>query len=135
MIRRPPRSTRTDTLFPYTTLFRSARRPVAGLEEDVAFLRRFPVDALNDSSCLFEGPGAGALGQCSLVAHGSARVTGWSRGASLLPDRSSAADTMPLGGQRQRRGLPSGRGRGGNSTGRREEIGRASWRERGGQSG
>src|SRR3546814_12267505 len=28
MIRRPPRSTRTDTLFPYTTLFRS-RRPAA----------------------------------------------------------------------------------------------------------
>src|SRR3546814_19293453 len=26
MIRRPPRSTRTDTLFPYTTLFRSAVR-------------------------------------------------------------------------------------------------------------
>src|SRR3546814_3562630 len=31
MIRRPPRSTRTDTLFPYTTLFRSRRgaRPPA----------------------------------------------------------------------------------------------------------
>src|SRR3546814_18710486 len=32
MIRRPPRSTRTDTLFPYTTLFRSQRfavRPAA----------------------------------------------------------------------------------------------------------
>src|SRR3546814_12063130 len=27
MIRRTPRSTRTDTLFPYTTLFRSARLP------------------------------------------------------------------------------------------------------------
>src|SRR3546814_19425376 len=27
MIRRPPRSTRTDTLFPYTTLFRSAYVP------------------------------------------------------------------------------------------------------------
>src|SRR3546814_1643220 len=26
MIRRPPRSTRTDTLFPYTTLFRSPAR-------------------------------------------------------------------------------------------------------------
>src|SRR3546814_4543150 len=26
MIRRPPRSTRTDTLFPYTTLFRSWKR-------------------------------------------------------------------------------------------------------------
>src|SRR3546814_3666512 len=29
MIRRPPRSTRTDTLFPYTTLFRSQRCPFA----------------------------------------------------------------------------------------------------------
>src|SRR3546814_1663292 len=30
MIRRPPRSTRTDTLFPYTTLFRSTRAGTAG---------------------------------------------------------------------------------------------------------
>src|SRR3546814_19253097 len=30
MIRRPPRSTRTDTLFPYTTLFRSARAEQRG---------------------------------------------------------------------------------------------------------
>src|SRR3546814_8720416 len=30
MIRRPPRSTRTDTLFPYTTLFRSAQGPGMG---------------------------------------------------------------------------------------------------------
>src|SRR3546814_5327550 len=28
MIRRPPRSTRTDTLFPYTTLFRSVPKPL-----------------------------------------------------------------------------------------------------------
>src|SRR3546814_824286 len=36
MIRRPPRSTRTDTLFPYTTLFRSTldllQRDARGLE-------------------------------------------------------------------------------------------------------
>src|SRR3546814_14039548 len=40
MIRRPPRSTRTDTLFPYTTLFRSLQRAgeAADLEE-VAPLR------------------------------------------------------------------------------------------------
>src|SRR3546814_9856477 len=31
MIRRPPRSTRTDTLLPYTTLFRSHRRLLARL--------------------------------------------------------------------------------------------------------
>src|SRR3546814_3438772 len=30
MIRRPPRSTRTDTLFPYTTLFRSLLRNLPG---------------------------------------------------------------------------------------------------------
>src|SRR3546814_10097141 len=30
MIRRPPRSTRTDTLFPFTTRFRSALRSGAG---------------------------------------------------------------------------------------------------------
>src|SRR3546814_1381120 len=29
MIRRPPRSTRTDTLFPYTTLFRSIAQKIA----------------------------------------------------------------------------------------------------------
>src|SRR3546814_13970486 len=58
MIRRPPRSTRTDTLFPYTTLFRSlelvgeldllgdgdavlgdARRAERLVEDDVAALR------------------------------------------------------------------------------------------------
>src|SRR3546814_15808034 len=31
MIRRPPRSTRTDTLFPYTTLFRSRLRVRGGV--------------------------------------------------------------------------------------------------------
>src|SRR3546814_12313586 len=31
MIRRPPRSTRTDTLFPYTTLFRSGACPLIEL--------------------------------------------------------------------------------------------------------
>src|SRR3546814_11653902 len=31
MIRRPPRSTRTDTLFPYTTLFRSGRDAAADI--------------------------------------------------------------------------------------------------------
>src|SRR3546814_4181826 len=34
MIRRPPRSTRTDTLFPYTTLFRSRARRGAGRPGD-----------------------------------------------------------------------------------------------------
>src|SRR3546814_4885881 len=36
MIRRPPRSTRTDTLFPYTTLFRSHAVAIAGVQRDGA---------------------------------------------------------------------------------------------------
>src|SRR3546814_11215288 len=39
MIRRPPRSTRTDTLFPYTTLFRS-RPLLQKLEGNVELLTR-----------------------------------------------------------------------------------------------
>src|SRR3546814_15213000 len=46
MIRRPPRSTRTDTLFPYTTLFRSPVRACRGRVPDgrkrAAALRRQP---------------------------------------------------------------------------------------------
>src|SRR3546814_5849868 len=38
MIRRPPRSTRTDTLFPYTTLFRSARDDRPGLKDCLDYL-------------------------------------------------------------------------------------------------
>src|SRR3546814_15529074 len=38
MIRRPPRSTRTDTLFPYTTLFRSLAG-AGGVDTDVAGAR------------------------------------------------------------------------------------------------
>src|SRR3546814_4752079 len=48
MIRRPPRSTRTDTLFPYTTLFRSVagihaidRQKIKGLGPAVANLLYF----------------------------------------------------------------------------------------------
>src|SRR3546814_11177025 len=44
MIRRPPRSTRTDTLFPYTTLFRSASADDA---EDVALFHDEQVLAID----------------------------------------------------------------------------------------
>src|SRR3546814_9813001 len=50
MIRRPPRSTRTDTLFPYTTLFRSVQRggqrvvpgQLGGVQRDQGRRRRQP---------------------------------------------------------------------------------------------
>src|SRR3546814_4459908 len=49
MIRRPPRSTRTDTLFPYTTLFRSLldKAPVQARYAD--FVLFGPVDAYGNA--------------------------------------------------------------------------------------
>src|SRR3546814_18194582 len=44
MIRRPPSSTRTDTLFPYTTLFRSAVR-ISDVREDEGELSETAVQA------------------------------------------------------------------------------------------
>src|SRR3546814_1544054 len=52
MIRRPPRSTRTDTLFPYTTLFRS---PAAGAA---------PAQARRWSSETAAAPPAGSAAGC-----------------------------------------------------------------------
>src|SRR3546814_18870218 len=44
MVRRPPRSTRTDTLFPYTTLFRSCqgRSKMSYFLDRLRFFRRNP---------------------------------------------------------------------------------------------
>src|SRR3546814_8130603 len=49
MIRRPPRSTRTDTLFPYTTLFRS---PVL-LNGEYKAMRRLMGDSACEIDCTF----------------------------------------------------------------------------------
>src|SRR3546814_7678134 len=46
MIRRPPRSTRTDTLFPYTTLFRSGHASAAAEASSLRLtLRRVVIEA------------------------------------------------------------------------------------------
>src|SRR3546814_1793607 len=47
MIRRPPRSTRTDTLFPYTTLFRSQESYYSG--KDINFIVPFSAGGGNDA--------------------------------------------------------------------------------------
>src|SRR3546814_10741242 len=71
MIRRPPRSTRTYTLFPYTTLFRSARQGIAAerAEADRALHRRLSlakrkaivVDHQDKAVALHRGPRRGEV--------------------------------------------------------------------------
>src|SRR3546814_12300484 len=49
MIRRPPRSKRTDTLFPYTTLFRSVPSRAVGRGRIAAAGQLPAVDAMSDA--------------------------------------------------------------------------------------
>src|SRR3546814_17589998 len=54
MIRRPPRSTRTDTLFPYTTLFRSLDLDDSSLAENTR--GAYPIDYIPNTSERNMGP-------------------------------------------------------------------------------
>src|SRR3546814_9423437 len=54
MIRRPPRSTRTDTLFPYTTLFRSMHfaSPASPIDFERIPIQILKVGGLGTHNCL-----------------------------------------------------------------------------------
>src|SRR3546814_20544532 len=80
MIRRPPISTRTDTLFPYTTLFRSAGRVVELSSDSIA-------DALAFEPSVNATPRYGVVDQLFLTIRGSGRQRRPSaRGLSILID-------------------------------------------------
>src|SRR3546814_18098255 len=59
MIRRPPRSTRTDTLFPYTTLFRSGKG--ASFRHPDAY-KRDPAAITLETAMFLAGQGAMVVG-------------------------------------------------------------------------
>src|SRR3546814_18179507 len=111
MIRRPPRSTRTDTLFPYTTLFRSPESP------DFAFAAGSRVDHVALRANLPVGGGAQVKALVEVQA-----------GAFLLelhpPALAAPDEAVPrIGGRKARtRDIID------------TEIGRASCRERGRQT-
>src|SRR3546814_4459075 len=75
MIRRTPRSTRTDTLFPYTTLFRSHHRDkprddsercegvARPLRKMCECRRRFPCKTIAPARATKNGPGASLRGR------------------------------------------------------------------------
>src|SRR3546814_14752982 len=114
MIRRPPRSTRTDTLFPYTTLFRS--RAVARLwplaATGVCGARRSPATA-----SLPDAPGTGkSCGRAGCAAPGE-----------LLGLPALELPALELGAAGTAAGTPDG---GPETVPGRPEIGRAAGRER-----
>src|SRR3546814_11608320 len=104
MIRRPPRSTRTDTLFPYTTLFRS--RTLSDNKEDHGLLR--------DSVAKF----LGARYDIERRREIAASEAGWSRDIwREMAELGRLAAAIPAAA-------------GGFAEGIEEEYGRASCRER-----
>src|SRR3546814_3944299 len=69
MIRRPPRSTRTDTLFPYTTLFRSRLLgPVQGGEDHADHARQHQAGVQHDAPVAI-GIEDGSAGAHQLLRH------------------------------------------------------------------
>src|SRR3546814_19811727 len=124
MIRRPPRSTRTDTLFPYTTLFRSRSSVV----EQLTFNQR--VGGSNP-------PGLTSFPR-SLKPRRKLTCQSRGRRRSGVPRRRSGLRSLLGGGfealrVERRQALDAAQPLGGVPD--REEIGKASCRERGGQSG
>src|SRR3546814_20114253 len=98
MIRRPPRSTRTDTLFPYTTLFRSADARGQRLEEPDVRDRAGQVDVAH---ALAAHLGQGDLG-AALFAHHAAVLHALVLAAQALvvldrPAEGGAEQAVPLG--------------------------------------
>src|SRR3546814_16968376 len=102
MIRRPPRSTRTDTLFPYTTLFRSIRQQACRRPAEVE------ADAVGSEDRI-EGAAVGDVDlqraplprvDHDLTGKGEGAHRAETYGAGLLPAMSLAAAGVlhPIGG-------------------------------------
>src|SRR3546814_7765794 len=128
MFRRPPRSTRTDTLFPYTTLFRSGERDTAA--RPVAFRDKAASHAVGHASERGEAvaargvhqrlavrlPGRGGVQKGGYVCHRLAPPPRNRKPASPAP--SAAAGGIhgpPSAGRREKEAQPSrraSRGRG-----------------------
>src|SRR3546814_13503749 len=111
MIRRPPRSTRTDTLFPYTTLFRSQRHVGVAADEDEPRRRMsFPCHGgggVGDGSAVPPAPERASTFRCKRCSPGS-----WMPASSKWPTvwlrYSAQVPNCPLARARDRQRVVSG---------------------------
>src|SRR3546814_20705699 len=91
MLRRPPRSTRTDTLFPYTTLFRSPQGPR-------------PAEGQVKGACDGSEPAKARCLHARLYDNSAEAELGAAQGGQGPPHQSARSDQLPSG----RRPQPSG---------------------------
>src|SRR3546814_12740954 len=119
MIRRPPRSTRTDTLFPYTTLFRSALFAVLGAGGITGGGADTAVFLGNQGRVVERLVG---IETTELPAHAPVQVLGQGLGQAV-GQRLEQDDVVVVvvGAERsEERGVGKGRGRKGSSGGRQD---------------
>src|SRR3546814_11983088 len=108
MIRRPPRSTRTDTLFPYTTLFRS-EVGLQGVDQLVGALVEHPPQACDLRLAPRRWTGAtGVEGGPQLLHHLGSVELGGGRGGGVGRHASSLAAHPPPGNVRPKCAVRAG---------------------------
>src|SRR3546814_16395965 len=119
MILRTPRSTRTDTLFPYTTLYRSdgAEVHLAGDHEAVAWQAQVGDHVAHHPSCGAVGVGLGVVEEIDAVVPGRGDEVACFAARDEVAERCPRADgqrgTLQAGGAETAIGRTSGRERGG----------------------
>src|SRR3546814_19899116 len=91
MIRRPPRSTRTDTLLPYTTLVRSARRGMG--REFLDQIGEFPFGAATDQRAVLDRADPGRI--IAAIFHAAQPVDEAIRHLILADDSDDSAHGWP----------------------------------------
>src|SRR3546814_12048338 len=108
MIRRPPRSTRTDTLFPYTTLFRSGGGDIAAHHPESLAER-----ALDDREAIHLPLALGAAAAVRAVEANGVHLVEVGHGAVLLGDLATLGDrrAVAVHGIYRLEGDPRGGGR------------------------
>src|SRR3546814_5053979 len=93
MIRRPPRSTRTDTLFPYTTLFRSPEITCDNVDAAVDIVQDCAVMLHYAARCAARAAGVNEAGQVAALKlrrlRGAGRDVAW-----MLIDQTVSVMTM-----------------------------------------
>src|SRR3546814_15936567 len=98
MIRRPPRSTRTDTLFPYTTLFRSGADAVDQAVEPQAVDARHRRDGLPPAAVVDEDRPHQILAAEAVFRHQAAHPAG----AAVAPQADLRTAAQAVGPARRR---------------------------------
>src|SRR3546814_8572128 len=94
MTRRPPGSTRTDALFPYTTLFRSPVDELQAIADDHGLKLMF--DAAHAFGSSYKGQSIGRFGACEVFSFHATKAFNTMEGGAVTTHDDELAEAMRL---------------------------------------